>query len=330
MNLVEIAPTWLKRLGRKVLPAKTAERIHERASTRRYIPYMVSRENPLVLDFKRTVLRRKPHLHRVVVHLTDHCNLNCRGCTHFSNIAKPSFADPAQFEREFAQLARTFSGITEIYLLGGEPLLHPDLMEFLSIARRHFPTSRINLMSNGVLVTRMSEEFWVAMHDNRISLVCDLYPIGLPVDEIESLCQRYGVPLEWTDPRAEFFKLPIDETGSQDAEHSFKGCGGVNNCVLLREGRLYPCAYIAYIDILKDRFDLEGMQPGEDDSIDLFGSATPWEVFDFLCSPVPWCRHCDIDSISTHQWARSERSLSEWTKKPGDGGPADDSSGQDD
>ncbi len=297
VNIVRVTPKWAKRLGRKLLPEQTVQRAHDSAQGKDYVPWMVSRENPLALKFRRNVLHHNPHLHRLVVHLTDHCNLNCRGCTHFSNIARPAFADPDQFEREFAQLESIFSGITEIYLLGGEPLLHPRVAEFMVSARRHFPASRINLMSNGVLVPRMDEEFWRAMHENDIWLVCDLYPIGLPVEQIEKLAKDHGVNLEWTDPRAEFFKLPLDLTGSQDETHAFQGCGGVNNCVLLRDGRLYPCAYIAYIDIFKERFGIEGMEPTEEDSISIFADHTPWEIFDFLCRPVPWCKHCDVDAV---------------------------------
>ena len=200
MNLVRVTPTWIKRLARKVLPERAVDSVHERAGGEGYIPWMVSRETALVLRFERDVLRQDPRLQRLVVHLTDHCNLNCKGCTHFSNIAKPAFADPGRFADEFERLSGIFSQINEIYLLGGEPLLHPRVTEFLEIARRYFPRSQIKLMSNGVLVPRMSEEFWRAMHDNRILLVCDLYPIGLKVEEIEALVERHAVELEWTDP----------------------------------------------------------------------------------------------------------------------------------
>ena len=313
MNLIRVTPLWVKRLARKFLPERTIETAHDSVAGRDYIPWMVSRENPLVLRFKRDVLRQNPHLYRLVVHLTDHCNLNCKGCTHFSNIAKPAFADPEQFDEEFRRLSEIFSGITEIYLLGGEPLLHPRVNEFMEIARHYFPASRINLMSNGVLVPRMDEAFWHSMHDNDIWLVCDLYPIDLKVDEIEALAEKYGVKLEWTDPRGEFFKLPIDVTGSQDPTHSFQGCGGVNNYPILRDGRLYPCAYVAYSDILRSRFDLKGLEPTEEDSISIDGEHTPYEIFDSLCKPVPWCRYCDVDARTTYEWARSKRTLDEWT-----------------
>lgn len=315
MNLLKITPSWLKRLVRPLVPNSMVQRLHAPVSDADYIPWMVNRENPLIFKFKRNVLHAKPHLHRLVVHLTDHCNLNCRGCTHFSNIAEPNFADVDEFKKEFEQLTHIFLGMTEIFLLGGEPLLHPDVTQFFSIARNAFPKARINLMSNGVLVPRMDTEFWQALHDNNIWLVCDLYPINLKIDQINELCELHKVKLEWTDPRAEFFKLPIDTTGSQDPHHTFRECEGVNNCVLLRDGRLYPCAYVAYIDIFKDHFGVDGLEVSDEDSISIFENHSPYEIFDFLCKPVPWCKYCDIDHKTVSQWARSEKTMSEWTRE---------------
>ena len=38
------------------------------------------------------------------VHLTDHCNLNCKGCSHFSNISDEFFLDKNDFERDLKEL----------------------------------------------------------------------------------------------------------------------------------------------------------------------------------------------------------------------------------
>ena len=39
-----------------------------------------------------------PELMQIEFHLADHCNLNCKGCSHFSNLVPaPVFADKEQF-----------------------------------------------------------------------------------------------------------------------------------------------------------------------------------------------------------------------------------------
>lgn len=315
MRLSRYTPHWLNQFIYNLLPASVERKImagRDVDSEKNYVPVMVSHESKLNFDFKRHVLKKNPKLHRVVVHLTDHCNLNCKGCTHFSNIASPAFTDVEEFRNDFLRLSKTFSDITEIYLLGGEPLLHKDVSEFVHIARGFFPKSRINLMSNGLLVPKMSEEFFKALHDSDVWLVLDLYPVNLKVEEIERLTKLYDVKLEWTDPRGEFFKLPIDLTGSQDKDHAFRGCGPFNNCVLLRNGRLYPCAYAAYSDILVEKYDLTDLAAVPEDSISLYEGHDPYEIFDFLCNPIPWCRFCDVDAMTTYDWGHSKGTLDEW------------------
>ena len=38
---------------------------------------------------------------RFIVDIVDHCNLNCKGCGHFSPLASESFLDIETFENDF-------------------------------------------------------------------------------------------------------------------------------------------------------------------------------------------------------------------------------------
>ena len=65
---------------------------------------------------------------RFEIHLCDHCNLNCKGCGHFSPLAQKRFLDPAVFERDCRQLSKLSNRKIELIdLMGGEPLLHPHI-----------------------------------------------------------------------------------------------------------------------------------------------------------------------------------------------------------
>ena len=37
-------------------------------------------------------------------HLNDHCNLNCKGCDHFSPLAEEKFTNYEQFEKDMFSL----------------------------------------------------------------------------------------------------------------------------------------------------------------------------------------------------------------------------------
>ena len=53
-----------------------------------------------------------PELMQLEFHLADHCNLNCKGCSHFSNLVpQPVFPDKEQFVRDLQQLTGYFSQI---------------------------------------------------------------------------------------------------------------------------------------------------------------------------------------------------------------------------
>jgi len=48
---------------------------------------------------------RKPELHYVEVHLTDHYHMNCKGCGHYYLIAPPRYAKLRQHKKDMRRLS---------------------------------------------------------------------------------------------------------------------------------------------------------------------------------------------------------------------------------
>ena len=272
---------------------------------------LVSRRSAPARWWATSVRHELPTLYHFDVHITDHCNLNCRGCGHFSNLCPPTFLDLEAFRSDMAAMAAKLC-IEQIYLLGGEPLLHPQVSEFIRVAREFFPDTRIYVVTNGSLVMRQDDEFWKAMADTHTILMCDAYPIGLPIDDINAKAIATGVTAEWTDDRELFFKVPLDVTGSQAPADSYRRCDGINNCPLYKDGRLYPCAYTAYIDVFTERFGVEDMRVSDTDSISVRDNDSS-AIMEFMTRPVPFCSHCDFDHFEMYPWGRTERKIEEWT-----------------
>ena len=277
---------------------------------------MVTREPGFIIWLRRVALRRRPVLYHFEVHVVDHCNLNCRGCAHFSNLCPPTFADLREFEIDMECMAGIFSQVKQIHLLGGEPLLHPQVGEFCRVARAHFPKTRISLVTNATLVMQMNDGFWKALHDNNIILHCNSYPIDLRVADINLKAAASHVRIEWTLPGKQLLKIPIDSAGGHDAASSFKHCRGLNNRPIVRSGRLYPCAYIAFADVFCDTFGVRGLDVYPTDYIGIRGNPDPEQVFAFLRDPVHWCTNCDMDNREPYDWARSSCDITEWTTAP--------------
>ena len=219
-------------------------------------------------------------------------------------------------------MASLFSRVRQVYLMGGEPLLHPEVHKFVRLARQILPDTNLYLLTNGVLVTEMSTEFWRSLADSKVVLMISSYPIELPRAEIESLAAKHGVLLDLTPSRDQFHKIPIDLAGGHDRAASFAKCRDFNNCPMVRNGRLYPCAYTALAGVFREHFGVNELMVSPDDWIELSSATDPEEAMRFLTNPVPWCANCDMNSRTYHPWDRSSMEIGEWIQEP-DSVPAD-------
>jgi MoaA/NifB/PqqE/SkfB family radical SAM enzyme len=294
------------------LPRGIWERLRERHLRRFLIESPITHEPPLHRWWRRHTTKERPTLFHLVICLTDHCNLKCRGCELYSCLAPEAFTDLSQTQDSLQLLSETFADIEEIYLMGGEPLLHPELAQFIAAARTAFPHTRLVVLSNGILARRISAELWQVMADHDAVLVLDSYPIPINRQAIIDEGATHGVTVEQTEEVQEFFRFPIDPGGGQNPRRALAACRGRCNCATLKDGKLYPCGRAPYAYILKDHFNLEGLELSETDGRSLDGGWTGDQLIDFLSRPIPWCRHCDADHISFYPWQRSKNELGEW------------------
>ncbi len=307
-------PEKLRTAAKELLPDSAVEWLRAGPLRRYYVQSLISREGRVHRAWRRTVTHRKPVLYHLDVHVTDHCNLNCRGCEHYSSVSEPVFADLEATMRDLSQMAQLFESIEQMYLLGGEPLLHPQVHEFVLRTRALFPATRLYLMTNGILVTRMADEVWQALRDTNTTLLCDSYPINIDHNAIDALGAKWDVTVEWMKPAQEFFKIPLDPTASCDPAKSFDRCRGLSNCAIIRDGRVFPCAHAAYADIPAKRFGIEGIEPVDADSVSIWDGADGDAIIDHLMTPIPWCAHCDFDAFHTYEWSRGKGTADEWVK----------------
>ena len=128
------------------------------------------------------------------VHIVEHCNLKCQSCDHFAPLAEKEFADINVFENDFARLSELLNAkVNRIGLMGGEALLHPQLNDFLYVARKYFPKTKLQLVTNGILLLKQTEDFWKTCKKNDIIITITKYPIKLDFDKIRELAKQHDV-----------------------------------------------------------------------------------------------------------------------------------------
>ncbi len=115
-----------------------------------------------ILESGKRLLDRKPL--QCSLYVTDRCNLDCAYCTEYDNSRPhPSLDDLKKWVRKIREL-----GTMRIALVGGEPLVHPNIVELVRYCRElGFATS---LTTNGFLLTR--------------KLIAELEDAGLQVMQI--------------------------------------------------------------------------------------------------------------------------------------------------
>lgn len=125
-----------------------------------------------------------PFLNYLETNVVDHCNLNCKGCAHFSNIYYNNYVDLADYERDIKLISQKFN-VYYFRILGGEPLLHPNFSELLNISRRILPNTKIVVVSNGLLLDKLDEKVIKSFVDNNIIISISLYePTSKKIDKI--------------------------------------------------------------------------------------------------------------------------------------------------
>ena len=253
-------------------------------------------------------------------HLADHCNLNCKGCDHFSPIAETKLTEFTQFKKDINRMSELFEKKAKsIHILGGEPLLNPEINKFIIETRKCFPDKKlteIRVISNGILVNKMPEDFWKTLHENEVILSVTKYPLKLDYDLMHEKANNYNVNFEFydnTDQQQIWYNIKLQEDGKRNAKKSFYKCFVANDCIMLKNGRLYTCTLIPNIEHFNKYFN-KNLEVCDDDSIDIYKAKNKEEIFDFLAHPVPFCRYCNPDIKDySFNWEPTTKKIDEWT-----------------
>ena len=232
-----------------------------------------------------------PVLMRIGYHVSWRCNLRCKGCFHWSNLYKGNKqGDLVQFKKDLIRLNELFGKIKIIDLVGGEPLLNPHISDFIIVARSIFPETVINVVSNGLLIPKVSKDIFEVMRTNQASFQITNYPpTGRIKDEIIEILNKYDVKYTFSAPVKEFYSYYTEKI--QNPEKSFKKCY-FWECHALWNGKLSVCGMPIYYAESKEYIPFKRkIQKG--DFIDIYNAKSGEEILEKLRQPTPFCRYCD-------------------------------------
>lgn len=251
----------------------------------------------------------KPLLEGLETNVVDYCNLNCRGCSHFSNLFEHGTKVPFDvFCKDLKKIAEHVY-VYQFSLLGGEALLDDEIIKYMEFARETLPKSEIQLVTNGLLLSKQSLDFFESCRRNNITVNVSVYkPTLLLKDKILEILQNEQITYALRINKEEFGKN-IDLTGTADRNEAVKRCRE-SMCHFLRNGKIYKCPFEALGNKLFEHYNLEIRVHG---GVNIYDERLDWNMLvDTLSNaPVDACRYCGVEEKIEWRVATSP-ALEDW------------------
>jgi MoaA/NifB/PqqE/SkfB family radical SAM enzyme len=158
----------------------------------------------------------------------------------------------------------------KLTIIGGEPLIHPRIYDILKHARKCFPKSRIEIATNGLLLSKKPKLKETIEKIGNASINLSLHNSNQDIkDKIYQLVNRYILDKKWKKtsdyswkkstvrleitPETEIwqeYRKVINEKlkpyNDKDPKASYAACG-VNIFPIVYKGRIYKCPPISML-----------------------------------------------------------------------------------
>lgn len=279
---------------------------------------------------KRTIAEkmtpRDPEYNSFEISLTDHCNMSCQMCDHYAQLSEPWCISLETLDRDLKRMYELCDGkCAVITLLGGEPLLHPQVNSCLEITRRNFPETPLILLTNGLLLLKLEHgpegNIWELCRRLNVTISITRYPIRLDYGAILAKAKEYGVELLLSSDIHS--NVPLEEakvsykhtfTFQPDEDNIFfPACHYFNHLGVVKDGRYYMCPVSAHVEIFNRKFGTD-LNMTDQDSMDIFQVEDWEEIARFQAERIPFCCYCDIQKWgSSSVWKPSANTIEEYT-----------------
>lgn len=256
---------------------------------------------------------------RLEVLLAAHCNLKCRYCARFSCIADKEFYEFDQLAKDLKTLKKNKLNVICLTLSGGEPLLHPRILDILQMSRMLFHRVELAIFTNGKDIARMSERFWKTLLMCNVTIIFTKYDLsGIDYSEIIRLCKKHGIRYYnvcevareiIVAGRSEMAANRLNPNGSiENYKRNKMGC--LEDCPTMFKGHIYQCGKVAFIHNLNKKFGNQ-FEIVKEDGLPV-EQATNDNYFAFMKQGTPFCKYCNCSPSEWHPWENSNFCEDDW------------------
>lgn len=254
----------------------------------------------------------------LTVYSNYHCNLNCKSCLTHSPICKPEYYSYEQLVKDVERLRKLGVLIHRMNFSGGEPFLHPQIMDMFRLVRSEFSDIPTTCFTNGTLLSELPDAELQELVSTEVELAITEYPFSsskyhqslqLFYDKASKLGLKTQLIID--SKNKHFYKHPYNLQGNEPV-HTFINCHRYRNCYMLRifNGRLWKCYNAPNAEHFNQAFGTN-LVVSKGDYIDIHADITADDIYNFCMKRIPFCSYCK-PLKDTIPWGISERKIEEW------------------
>ncbi len=247
-------------------------------------------------------------------HIADQCNLNCKACEHYSALVnKPKFPIYEEFEKDMEQLHKFIDDIGRIRILGGEPLLNPEINKYIILARKFYTQSDIVVVTNAILLPNMPKDFFETLRQQNVGIHISFYPpLESKMESIKNLLDSEAIRYRVEDEPAEFFTCKQTLKKHNQPLEIFMQCFQAH-CNNLYEGKIASC-FLPFTTKYFNSYFQKNLP--EDGAIDLYDENLTTEILkERLLTPFERCCYCTRPVNVKWQTVKFPSVLSDWVNE---------------
>ena len=254
----------------------------------------------------------KIFIRHLETNLIDSCNLNCKACTHYSNIFDDSSIYPLEdYERDIKQIARN-ADVLIFYILGGEPFKLKNLDKYLKITRKIFKNTNLRLVTNGLLIPNTPQYIFDALRENDFKVEISMYPPTVKnFDKIKSVLEKNNIRY-FARREVQAFNSFLTLHGGHNPLKSRAVCCN-DGCRFLRNGKIYKCPVDALSFRFAEHFGIKGFPAAT--GVDIFAKNFS-ALIEQLDGNIELCSWCS-ETARQIQWKpENNPKLTDWLANP--------------
>lgn len=199
------------------------------------------------------------HFRSVIeIYITNECNLTCSECNRYNNYDFSGHHDWRASESAILTWGKRISAPL-ITIIGGEPMLHPELFSWVDLACRAWPNTRVMVQTNGTVSHPDAER--IRRHSPFTGIVASLHNVSMEktIKKRNSFFRKMGTDII---DNTQFMDCALRDQGSHfvvhdsDPELAFNACSMKYSHTILH-GKLHKCPMVAVLPEFQQQYAVQ-------------------------------------------------------------------------